>query len=435
MSPTNQPTVRVKFLSVFRDLFNESWRNLVYYGGRGSGKSQHVALALILRGRQKRHLILCTRELQNTIADSVHALLKRIIEQYGFTDYVVTDKEIRNTITGTTFIFKGLRHNATEIKSTEGITICWTEEAQSISEASLKILAPTVRAPGSQLVFTFNRSSELDPVYVRYVVKKPARTYARQVNYDVLERAGLFPDSLRLEMDADSRDPDLFAHVWLGQPEAQAEKAIISRKGTLAAMQRKVYAVGAIEIGVDVARFGDDRTTFYKRKGLRLVEQEEHTKLRTTEICDHLEVFVGSDKTVLIKIDDTGVGGGVVDEMVKRGYRIMPINFGAKATDPDRYPNLISEAWFYLATIIDTIQLDMDADLLMELSNRQWKMDSKGRRGVESKDDYKKRGYRSPDKADGVILCFYNGMVDFEYTEPADDDPETETGGLLDEQF
>ncbi|WKK71469.1 PBSX family phage terminase large subunit [Rathayibacter oskolensis] len=426
--------VRIKFLAEFRELFNPSWRNIVFYGGRGSGKSQHVALALILRGRQSKLRILCTREIQNTVKDSVHKLLRDIIDRYGFTDYEVTDKTIRNTLTGTEFIFSGLRHNVNEIKSMEGIDIAWVEEAQSISEASLKVLAPTIRKPGSQLIFTFNRLNELDAVYVRYVMNQPAKTYSRQVNYDVLERAGLLPDSLKLELEADRANPSTFAHVWLGQPMDQADNAIIGRTAIIAAMERAVSDEGAVEVGADIARMGNDRTVFTKRKGLRLVESKEYTKLRTTEVCDKLEAFVDHDKTILIKIDDTGVGGGVTDEMMLRGYLVLPINFGASAREVDRYPNLISEAWFYLASIIETVSLDMDADLLMELSSRQWKMDSKGRRGVESKADYKKRGYRSPDKADALILAYYSRIVD-PVDDLDDDDEDGEFAGLMDESF
>lgn len=402
-----QPTVKIKFLAEFKELFSELWRNIVFYGGRGSGKSQHVALALILRGRQKKLRILCTREIQKTIADSVHKLLKDIIDQYGFTDYEVTDKTIRNTLTGTEFIFSGLRHNVNEIKSMEGVDIAWVEEAQSISEDSLKVLAPTIRKEGSQLIFTFNRLNERDAVYVRYVLNKPAKTYARKVNYDVLERAGLLPDTLRLELEADQRTPETFAHVWLGEPMSQADNAIISRTGILGAMQRTVSDEGAVEIGADIARMGNDRTVFRKRKGLKSIGKKVYTKLRVPEICDRLEEFADYNKSVLIKVDDTGVGGGVTDEMMKRGYNVMAINFGSKASDPDKYPNLISEAWFYLARIINDIELEMDDGLLMELSTRLWKQDTQGRRRVESKDDYKKRGFRSPDEADATILCFY----------------------------
>lgn len=402
-------TVRIRFLEEFEELFNPTWRNIVFYGGRGSGKSQHVGLALVLRGRSEKLRILCTRELQNTIADSVHKLLSDIIDRYGFTDYEITDKTIRNTITGAEFIFKGLRHNSMEIKSTEGIDIAWVEEAQSISEDSLKVLVPTIRKPGSQLIYTFNRLNDLDPVYVRYVRTKRDRTYVRKVNYDVLERAGLFPEELREEMEADkAASLDLYAHVWLGEPQSQADTAILSRTAILSAMERSIEPIGAIEVGVDVARMGDDRTVFTKRQGMKLVDRVFYRKLRTTEVCDKLELFIDFNKDVLLKVDDTGVGGGVTDDMIRRGYRVLPINFGAKANDENKYPNLISEAWFYLQSILDEIDMPLDDDLVMELSTRLWKMDSKGRRAIESKQDYKKRGYHSPDLADSLIMCFYN---------------------------
>lgn len=435
---TDRPSVKVQFLSEFKELFNESWRNIVFYGGRGSGKSRHVALALILRGRTKRLRILCTRELQNTIGDSVHKELSDIINTYGFTDYEVTEKSIRNTVTGTQFIFRGLKHNATEIKSLTGIDIAWVEEAQSISEDSLKLLVPTIRKAGSQLIYTFNRMNELDPVYVRYVRNTRARTFVRKVNFDVLERAGLFPDELREEMEADkAASYDLYAHVWLGEPMAQADGAILNRTKVLEAMERKLPAVGAIEVGVDVARMGDDRSVLTKRHGMVLKETKSFTKLRTTELCDRIEEFVDYDKEVLLKIDDTGVGGGVTDEMIKRQYHVMPVNFGAKPHDENRYPNLISEAWFHLATIMDTIALDLSDDLLMELTSRQWKMDNAGRRRVESKDDYKKRGFRSPDLADSLIMCFYNPQPDpiDDYSKEFEDEDDGITEGLLDEVF
>src|SRR5690606_22845726 len=106
------------------------------------------------------------------------------------------------------------------------------------------------------------------------------------------------------------------------------------------AMERDIEADGAIEIGVDVARMGNDRTEFVKRKGLKEIDRQTFIKLRTTEVCDKLELFAQDNKEILIKVDDTGVGGGVTDEMLRRGYNVMPINFGQKPNVPDKYPNL-----------------------------------------------------------------------------------------------
>lgn len=401
----------VKFLAAYKELFNEDWRTLVYYGGRSSGKSTSTALALLLRGRNKKLRILCTREVQNTIKDSVHKLLDDLINRYEFTDYEVQRDTIINRVTGTEFIFKGLRHNTNEIKSTEGIDICWVEEAQSITEQSIDVLTPTIRKAGSQLVFTFNRFNELDPVYVKYVVQTPPKTYVKQVNYDVLEANGLLPDVIRLEIENDRNDPELFAHKWLGEPISQSERAIISRSAIVEAMNRSVETDGAIEIGADIARLGGDRTVFFKRKGMKVISHDVYTRLRTTDVCDRLEQFANFDTSVLIKVDDTGVGGGVTDEMLKRGYNVMAINFGGQASDKDKYPNWISEAWFYLSEIINDISLPFNSDLLMELSTRNWSQDVKGKRRVETKQEYKKRGFRSPDLADALIICFFSGNI------------------------
>lgn len=402
--------VKIKFLHTFKELFNEKWRYIIYYGGRASGKSTSTALALLLRGRNKKLRILCTREFQNSIADSVHKLLKDLIEKYEMGDYEVLKDRITNTVTGTEFIFKGLHNNVTEIKSTEGVDICWVEEGQSITKESLDVLTPTIRKAGSQIIITFNRLNELDPVYVHFIMGQTPNTYHKKVNYDVLERAGLLPDVIKLEIEADKSDPELFAHKWLGEPISQTEKSIIARAKILEAMNRHVEDDGAVEYGVDVARMGNDRTVFWKRKGLKTIKYQKHEKLRTTEICDVLEQFVDFDKNPTIKIDDTGVGGGVTDEMMKRSYNVEAVNFGSIASDNEKYPNWISEAWFNLANIIDEIELPMDSDLLMELSTRTWAQDSKGKRRVESKNEYKKRGFRSPDIADACIICYATPM-------------------------
>lgn len=408
-------TTNIKLASAYKELFTPSWRHIVYHGGRGSGKSTAVAYSLLLRGRQSKLRILATREYQNSISDSVHKLLKDLIDKHGFTDYVVQNDTIRNTLTGTEFIFKGLKKDSQAIKSLEGIDICWVEEAQSVSEDSIDTLIPTIRKAGSQLIWTFNRLTELDPVYVKLCMHPSSDTFVTQVNSDTLEAIGQLPQTLIDEREKSRANdpPDLFAHIWLGEPIGQGDTAIVPRTQVLEAMNRKVDDDGAVIVGADIARMGGDRIVFWMRKGLKTINTETHVKLRTTETCDLLEKFAGFAKDIEIRIDDTGVGGGVTDEMMKRGYvEIKPVNFGARAVDDDKYPNWISEAWFHMSEIIREVELPMNPDLLMELTTRQWKMDNKGKRRVESKDDYKKRGFRSPDLADACIICYAKQVDD-----------------------
>lgn len=398
--------VTVEVLEPYKELYNPDWRYIAYYGGRASGKSHAVAQALLIRGRAEKLRILCTREVQNTIKDSVHKLLADLIDKYGFNDYEVLKDSIRNRATGTEFIFKGLKHNINEIKSTEGIDICWVEEAQSITKASLDILTPTIRKKGSQLFFTYNRFHELDPIHVAMVIDNPPKTFALKVNYDLLERNGLLPDVIKLEIEKDRENPALFAHKWLGEPISQDELSIIPRDKILNAMQREVEADGKEEIGVDVARMGNDRSVIVRRKGHKTLDYKIINKNTVPELCDMIEQFSGFNKETFIKVDDTGVGGGVTDELQRRGYNVLGINFGSEARDKDKYPNWISEAWFYMSENMKDFQLPYDSDLLMELSTRNWQQDTKGKRRVESKNEYKKRGFRSPDLADAFIICF-----------------------------
>jgi len=173
---------------------------------------------------------------------------------------------------------------------------------------------------------------------------------------------------------------------------------------------------GQKEAGVDVARGGDDDTVFISRKGLKttgckvIPSSGLPPNAKLVFLADELEIFVGRDKNMLIKIDDTGVGGGLTDIMEDRNYNVVPINFQQKANDPDKYPNMISEMWFEVAKFIHEIACPEDDRLRKELVNRKYlpELDKKGRRVVESKKDYKGRGFPSPDMADAFLLCFYN---------------------------
>ena len=404
--------VRVQIPSEYARLLDRDWRTMLIYGGRYSLKSHTVARALIIRALNEKTRILVARELQTSIADSSYQLISDLIAEYGWKEFLIQKDRIINLENGSEFIFKGLRNNTQNIKSLEGIDIAWVEEAQTITKTSIDVLTPTIRKDGSQIVWTMNRLNELDPVYAEYALKPREDTVVLNINYDVAEKYGWMPKVIKDEIEYDkANSPELYAHKWLGMPMSQVDNAIISRDAVLSAMQRDVEPEGAIEIGVDVARMGNDRTELVKRQGLKEIDRQTYTKLRTTEVVEKVKQMANGDKTVLIKVDDTGVGGGVTDELKRDGFNVMPINFGSRATDPNKYTNTISEAWFYIQSIIGDIQLISDNDLLMELSNRAWKMDNKGRRAVESKDDYKKRGYRSPDKADATILCFYTPQI------------------------
>jgi len=197
-------------------LFSPS-RYKICYGGRGSGKSWGHARALIARALSQKTRILCAREHQKSIRDSVHRLLSDQVESLGLgPQFTITRDEIRCIPTGSQFLFSGLANTTIEgIKSYEGVDICWIEEAQTISERSLEILIPTIRAPNSEIWITFNPSEETDPVYQRFVLHPPVDAIVTRMNWD--DNIWFPPELVREKDYLYSVDPEAAAHVWGGE--------------------------------------------------------------------------------------------------------------------------------------------------------------------------------------------------------------------------
>ena len=160
------------FPEAFEELF-QPHRYKVFYGGRGGGKSRAFASALLIEGRRRPIRCLCAREVQNSIRDSVKRLLDDEIQRLGMEDfYTSTDSEIRGR-NGSLFIFSGLRTSPEKIKSYEGLTHCWIEEAETVSEKSLDLLIPTMRTHGSEMWISFNPNRVHAPVWQRFIVHTP----------------------------------------------------------------------------------------------------------------------------------------------------------------------------------------------------------------------------------------------------------------------
>jgi len=205
----------VSIPEIFAPLF-EPKRYKILHGGRGSGKSVNVVKALLIMGMQNKLRILCTREVQKSIKDSVKALLDDEIEAMGFSSfYESLEKEIRGK-NGTLFVFAGLAsHTVESIKSFANCDICWVEEGQSVSKRSWDVLTPTIRKDGSEIWVTFNPELESDETYQRFVLNPPENSVIIQVNYD---QNPFFTDILEAErLDTLRRDPKGYAQIWEGK--------------------------------------------------------------------------------------------------------------------------------------------------------------------------------------------------------------------------
>lgn len=205
-------------------LFDEH-RYKVAYGGRDSGKSWNIARALLLQGAEKPLPIGCFREVQKSIKDSVHQLLSNQVEELGLGSfYEILRDEIRGE-NGTFFRFAGLSAQTRDsIKSFEGLMRAWVEEAQSVSKRSWDILIPTIRAPGSQILVSFNPDMDTDDTYQRFVVRPPPGCKSVHINYTDNPWASkvLNPEREAMKRDA----PDDFDHIYLGHCRPAVEGAI-----------------------------------------------------------------------------------------------------------------------------------------------------------------------------------------------------------------
>ena len=210
--------INVDIPEAFYELAQPSkhWRYYGYKGGRSSGKSTTVATLLAIKATTQPLRILCCREYQNSIADSVHKLLSDVIKKYNLPNWEIGREYIRNK-NGSEFSFKGIKNNAQSIKSFESVDVCYVEEAASISSDSLEILLPTIRKPGSYFVFVWNPLTDHDAIWERIFKNPDERTYVKTVNSTDIEQL-LSPEIIAEREKMRKDNPELFSHVWLGQP-------------------------------------------------------------------------------------------------------------------------------------------------------------------------------------------------------------------------
>jgi phage terminase large subunit len=184
---------------------------------------------MLIKAAQKPIRVLCAREVQRTIADSVHRLISDQIPLLGLESlYTVTDHEIRGR-NGSLFIFAGLRHqDIAKVKSLEGVDVCWIEEGQTLTKKSWDVLVPTIRKEGSEIWTTFNPELDTDETYVRLVVKPPHDSVTVKVNWS---DNPWFPEVLDKERRSlFERDPEAYKNVWEGECRSAVEGAIYAKE-------------------------------------------------------------------------------------------------------------------------------------------------------------------------------------------------------------
>jgi phage terminase large subunit len=216
-------------------------RYKVLWGGRGGAKSWGIARALLITGSSKPIRVLCAREFQTSIKDSVHKLLSDQIIAMNLTEfYEVVDRTIRGK-NGTEFNFVGLKNNVANVKSYEGVDVCWVEEAQSVSSRSWDVLIPTIRKENSEIWVSFNPELATDNTYQRFIVNSPNNAIIQKINWS---DNPWFPETLKLEKDAlKIRDIEAYNTVWEGICRITVDGAIFSKEMQKAELEDRITRV------------------------------------------------------------------------------------------------------------------------------------------------------------------------------------------------
>jgi phage terminase large subunit len=430
-------------------------------GGRGSSKSRNAATALILMATSKRIRVLCTRELQHSISESVHKLLEDTIHRLGYQRYYTITKTHIRCRNGSEFIFSGIKNNTNKITSMEDISICWAEEAAAITEESWKLLTPTIRADASEIWVVFNAYDEMDATYQRFVAPFEAALTEHGAHSDdthSVERINytdnpFFPDVLRAEMDKMKEDHYRdYLHVWMGQPVGASENAIIDPLWIKAAIDAHIKlgwaGKGVKSLGFDPADGGADSKAYVIRHGSLVTHCRTWYKGDITDAIHEAFTVAADHRVTDLVFDAVGVGAAVKHHIRTLEGRDAFTTTGFLGNDiPERPQELYKDDramhdvfrnrraqafWFLRDRFFNTYQavekgayidpdtmISLSSDmeglkiLVSELSRIERKRGATNNNliQIESKDDMKRRGLKSPGAADSLMYAFSNPHI------------------------
>jgi len=415
------------FNPIYNELSKINKRVKIIYGGSGSGKSYALTIELVLKIIQNKGCnILVTRKVGNTLRHSVYALFKQVINRLNLYDYFTfkeTDMIIEFKPNGNQILFKGLddRERLKSITFPNGIlTDIWIEEASECEQEDFMQLNLRLRGLSDvpkQILISFNpinaeswlKSYFFDSGYDCYILKT---TY----------RDNQFVDKdYAKELEALKKNDPLYWEVYCNGNWGiiDSSNCIIPLKDLVKAKTNKLEVNdGEIVISCDVARFGDDKTVIFHRKGYKVFDPIVINKSDLVVVANRLEELYKELRgyypytKITFNIDSTGLGVGVVDILNAKDLKncyVNQITFSNSPKNKDKYFDITSEMMFNVRDILrdEEVELPSIEVLITELGSRLYSVDNKGRYKAENKQDYKKRIGKSPDYADSLMLLFY----------------------------
>jgi len=434
----------------------------ILYGSRASGKSSSVARYLLLKGREEKLRILCTRELQLSLKDSVHKLLSDLIIEFSMEDfYTITQDAIRGS-NGTEFIFAGIRSNPAKIKSTEGIDVCWLEEAESITQESLDLIVPTIRKDNSEIIVVFNPQDELDPIYNTFITPNILALETNDYLYEDdnlliikmdYQHNPFLSDVIKDDIErVKKEDYKRYLHVYGGECISSYEDAVFDILWINAAIDSHIKlgfeGIGAKVVGYDPADSSDGDTQGLIARHGSVVTHIDMWKSDITKGIERAFKLLEDTNSTDFVFDGIGVGSAVSHELRKlQGNRnINSTNFKGSGkvrlptkqfkegseSNGDLFKNIRAQYFWllrdrfyktYLAVVegkyidpSELISIPSNSEFITQLRSELSKFKRKRALSsdfiqMESKEDIAKRGIKSPALLDALMYCFANNNI------------------------
>lgn len=384
------------------------------YGGRGGGKSHSVGRIILYLCEKRKIRVVCGREQQNSIEDSVYTLLCSLIQSYNL-NFSITKNEIIHNVTGSIIRFRGFfERGKVNIKGMEDVDIVWIDEAQSITQATLDVLIPTIRKKSSKIIFTMNRDRRNDPVFKRFSKDKDCLTI--KINY--YDNPHCSEKNKKEAEQCKKDDYKKYLHVWEGEPEDESDNFLFPVN--LLDFSEKITFSSQIQnpvksMAVDLSGRGGDLCV------ATLVEQKTYTEYENTNVFHWNEKDTTISEGIilnlyhqwkpdLLTVDADGMGYPIFCTLRNAINDIIPF-YGGNDSLRQNCLNQRADGYFTLYEFLKNRLLKIthqDTRRQLEYIKKEYSKTRKGLIKIQAKADMKKEQGESPDYADSLMMNIYS---------------------------
>lgn len=408
-----------KLLPLITDL--GKYRYFLIEGGRASAKSQSIARFILYLCEHHQGLrVVCGREIQNRLEESVHALLSDLIGEYNL-NFEITKTHITHKVSGAKITFRGFKElGITNTRGMEGVDILWIDEAQQIQPNTLKDLIPTIRKENAKIFFTMNRYMVDDAVFFAMA----GRDDCLHITINYVDNPHCPASMIKEAMECKAKSEREYNHTWLGLPLPQGDWALFNSEHLYKSLDIKPFGdlfTKQRVLGIDFAAQGSDMcvATLLERQSAhhwsiadRIAWDEPDGMASVGKIVN----IIGQTKPNVAALDVGGMGHIVHNRLVEVGVNIHRFDGAStEGIDSMHYVNAraqgywMTKEWFENGFLC--LDRQRDAELLRQLERINMKPRSDGRRLIEPKDQMKKNIGRSPDDADSLMIAIYAAMM------------------------